>query len=257
MHLNNAIAKNLALTGALAVTTALVAVACAPSEAVSQADFEAVSRQVAAKDQQLADKDNRVAELQKQLADREAATQGQQTILTARSNAPPRPTPTPPPPGFVAPPPPPMPAWYSEPVALYIYADTVTAGPGESQFNVDPDGIPNASCVISSVFRRGMHIVWRFEVVDISTGKRLTDKEMDKAVLRLPHGEERTGRFGRHLSDENWWWSAAWDVPMDYPLGVLDWDLTVTTKDGKKGSFKPWNVSVGDRRIESRTQIVG
>jgi hypothetical protein len=37
---------------------------------------------------------------------------------------------------------------------------------------------------------------------------------------------------------------------------VLDWNLTVTAKDGKTGRFQPWNVSIPARGVEGRTQIL-
>lgn len=245
--------RNLAAVGALGMAASLL-VACA-EEAISKADFEALSQQVAAKSQQLDAKEKEAAELKSKLD--QAAKQT--TLLAAKPDAPLRATPTPAPAGFVPPPPPPIPTSYLQPVDVYIYADTVTAGPGESRFNYDPAGVPNASCVASSVFRRGMHLVWRYEAVDARTGKRLTEAEVENAVVRLPHGEEIKGRFGRHGSadDAPWFWTSAWDVPLDYPMGALDWELVMTTKDGKRGSFKQWKVSIPDRGIESRTQIIG
>ncbi len=246
--------KMMASVGVFGIA-ASVLVACAAEEAISKADFDAVSQQVAATRQQLAAKEKEAADLQSKLD--QAAKQT--TLLAAKPDAPPRATPTPAPAGFVPPPPPAIPASFQQPVALYIYADTVTAGPGESRFNYDAAGIPNPSCVASSVFRRGMHLVWRYEAVETASGKRLTDAEVERAAVRLPNGEELTGRFSRHGAgaDAPWFWTSAWDVPLDYPMGVLDWEIVVTTKDGKRGSFKPWSVSIPERAIESRTQIIG
>lgn len=229
---------------------------------VDQKDYDAVKKQ-------LTDQEGKAAALQKQLSDvqqqaaakaKEAATPAQKVLLASKSvtAAPPRPTPTPLPAGVTPAPPPTPRASFFEPVGLFIYADTVTAGPAESKFNVDATGISAPSCVITSVFSRGMHLVWRFEVIEASSGKRLTAVEVDKAVVRLPTGEEIAGRFGRHGStdDAPWFWTSAWDIPLTYPLGVLDWQLTVTTKNGKTGTYKPWNVSIPERGVEARTQIL-
>ncbi len=108
-------------------------------------------------------------------------------MLGAIPNAPPRPTATPLPPG--APTPAPAPAAVAPPakvVPLYVYVDTVTAGPAESKYTVDA----NLSCVKTGVFKRGMHIVWRMEVVDTSTGKILQAADVRNATLKLPNGEE-------------------------------------------------------------------
>lgn len=218
---------------------------------------------VKASQEKLATKEKEAAELQKQLEAAKAVPglpAGASILLAAKPvPAPtPRPTPTPPPAGYVPPPAPVPPASFSEPLALYIRADTVTSAANESKYNVDATGIPNWACVQTSAFKRGMHLVWRYEVVDTATGKRLTDKEMATAAVRLPTGEEIKGRFGRHGStdDAPWFWTSAWDIPLDYPLGILDWSVQVAAKDGKQGSFKPWAVSIPARAVESRTQIL-
>jgi hypothetical protein len=41
------------------------------------------------------------------------------------------------------------------------------------------------SCTPNSVFKRGMRLVWRFEIVDVSTGKRVTDQD-GATVVRPP-----------------------------------------------------------------------
>ncbi len=251
--------RKLALMGLLGVPALLVA--C--SSGVPQADLDAAKQQLASEQQksaalqqQLSAKIQEAADAQKGLAD---AKKG--VILAAKSVPPPtpRPTPTPPPPGFTPPPPPVPPASFTQALQLYIYADTVTSGAGESKYNIDATAT-NAFplCVQTSVFKRGMHMVWRWEVVDTATGKRLTTNEIDTAVVRLPTGEEIKGRFGRHGStaDAPWFWTGAWDVPLDYPLGVLDWTINAKAKDGKTGTFALWKVSIPERGIESRTQII-
>lgn len=193
------------------------------------------------------------------------ATPASIPILGAIGNAPPRPpaaTPTPVPAGVTPPPPPtPMPPPVVT-VPLYAHIETVTSGPGESKFNVDP----SLSCVKSSLFSRGQHIVWRMEVVDTSTGKILTSDDAT-AKLKLPTGEEVTLRYARHgnpaVADAlaSWFWTAAWDVPMDYPLGTLDYKVTVTTKSGKEVTFgDPIPVRTpnykGDVAMDTRVVIV-
>ncbi len=174
-------------------------------------------------------------------------------ILGGVPNAPPRATPVPPPAGATPPPAPKPPAPMVVP--LYAYIDTVTAGPGESKFNVDA----NLSCVKTSLFSRGMHIVWRMEVVDTTSGKVLQGADVKDATLKLPHGEEFKFRFARHGATEEapWFWTAVWDVPMDYPLGVIDYSVVIGTQDGKSITVKdPLIVSLPARGIETRLTIV-
>ncbi|MBI4494635.1 MAG: hypothetical protein HY690_17805 [Chloroflexi bacterium] len=174
-------------------------------------------------------------------------------ILGGVPNAPPRPTPTPLPAGAVPPPQPQPPA--PRKVPLYAHIDTVTAGFGESKYNVDA----NLACVKTGLFSRGMHVVWRMELVDTSSTQILQAGDVENAVLKLPHGEELKFRFGRHgpTEDSPWYWTTAWDVPMDYPLGVLDYSVTVTTKGGKSVTVRdPLAMSLPDRGMDTRLTIV-
>lgn len=157
---------------------------------------------------------------------------GGNVILRTVPNAPPRATPSPLPPGVTAPPPPTPPA--AKIVPIYAQWDTVTAGNGESKYNVDA----SLTCVKSSVFSRGMHIVWRAEFVDTATGKVLQATDMRTAVLKVGT-EEVTMRFGRHgaTADAPWFWTGAWDVPPTHPLGILSWSFNLTTTGGKAATI--------------------
>lgn len=162
------------------------------------------------------------------------------SLLTTRPNSPPRAAPTPRPPG-VTPPPPPVPNPPQVfPIAFYV--DVVTAGAGESAYNVDA----SMSCVRSGVFKRGMHIVWRMIAVDTSTGKELQGTDMESVLVKLPNGVEKRLGYGRHgpTAESPWFWTGSWDVPPDYPLGKVDYSIVATTKSGKVGTFK--ELTVGD-----------
>lgn len=140
-------------------------------------------------------------------------------------------------------PPPPArttPAFYYEPVGpFFFYVETLTsAGPGK--YGV----ISTVPCVQSGVFKRGMRLVFRYEILDTSTGKRVTDKDGATTRVRLQHGEELVARWAvrgsvNALPDSAWMWDVAWDIPPDYPVGSLDYTITVNTKDGRTGTFIP------------------
>jgi hypothetical protein len=210
--------------------------ACAAG--VSQEDLDAVQQQLTAKEKE-------ITALKEQLKD-------ENVLLSAVPNAPPRPPRPAPKPGDPPPPPPPTPPTH-EVVPLYFYVDTVTAGGGESQYNVDA----SRYCAITSTFKRGMHIVWRMEAVDTSTGMILQAADVKSAVLNLP-GETKDFHFGRHgaSDDAPWFWTAAWDVPPDFPLGILDFNVVVTTNDGKTGTFRQIPVNMLERNIISSLNIV-
>ena len=39
--------------------------------------------------------------------------------------------------------------------------------------------------------------------------------------------------------DAPWTWTAVWNVPADYPLGVLPYSILLKTADGKSATLKP------------------
>ena len=142
-----------------------------------------------------------------------------------------------------APPPPPQlktPASYYEPVGpFFFYVETLTSG-NPNKYGV----IGSEPCVQTGVFKRGMRLVFRFEVLDTSTGKRVTDRDKPSVKVRLPHGEEVPARWAVRgaagaLPDSAWMWDAFWDIPPDYPIGALDYAILVATADGRKVAFSP------------------
>jgi hypothetical protein len=133
------------------------------------------------------------------------------------------------------------PASYYEPVGpFFFYVETLTANTTPNKYGF----APTVACIQSGVFKRGMRLVFRFEVLDTSTGKRVTAKDDATVKVRLPHGEEVTARWAIRgsvaaLPDSAWMWDASWDIPPDYPVGSLDYSIEVSLKDGRKGAFIP------------------
>jgi hypothetical protein len=154
-------------------------------------------------------------------------------VLGVRKEAPP-PPPTPAPPKYTTP------ASYYEPVGpFFFYVETLTStGPSKYGFT------PTQPCIQTGVFKRGMRMVVRFEVLDTATGKRVTDKDGATIKLLLPHGEEVPGRWTIRgsvaaMPDSAWMWDTTWDIPPDYPIGSLDYRILVATKDGRTATFTP------------------
>ncbi len=250
------------------VVSGMALAACAGG--VPQADVDALKEELEAQRKKVGALQEQLSSEEQQAADLQAtvAAAGQpggagnavEVLIGAKvtTPAPPKPTATPLPEGVptpTLPPAPVLPESYTQPVPVFIYADTVI-GSGGTVASVSDNA--KASCILSGVFRRGMQIVFRFEAVDTSTGKKLTDADVDSAVVRLPDGEEIKARFGRHGSTEDapWFWAAGWTIPDDYPLGTLNWEVHVKTRDGKEGTFRQLQVYDDARGTESRTQIV-
>jgi hypothetical protein len=147
------------------------------------------------------------------------------------------------------------PAFYYEPVGpFFFYVETLTSL-NPSRYGV----LSTVPCVQSGVFKRGMRLVFRYEILDTSTGKRITDKDGATTKVRLQHGEELTARWAIRgsaaaLPDSAWMWDVAWDIPPDYPVGSLDYTIVVSTKDGRTGTFVPPIQKTAT--IDSRVRIV-
>ncbi len=131
-----------------------------------------------------------------------------------------------------------IPPSYYEPVGpFFFYVETLTSA-NESKYGYSAV----TPCVQSGVFKRGMRLVFRAEVLDVASGKRITDRDGASVIVRLQHGEEIPARFlprgaVRAVAGTAWMWDVFWDIPPDYPVGSLDYSILVKTKDGRSGTF--------------------
>ena len=90
------------------------------------------------------------------------------------------------PPGQAAPPPTlpvavpeGLPASYGQPVGQYVMYVEVVASAGPSKYGL----LASLGCVQESVFKRGMKAVFRMELYDMTTGKRVTP--LDGAIVKV------------------------------------------------------------------------
>lgn len=118
-------------------------------------------------------------------------------------------------------------------VPVAVSVDSVTSSPGAGLVDA------TAACVQQSVFKRGMHIVFRMSAQDTVTGKALGEAEISDAILQLPSGDELAFKYAKHgkEADSPFFWSTAWDVPMDFPLGAVDYKVVVTTVAGDTATW--------------------
>lgn len=253
----------------LGIAAALpIALAC--SGGVSQVEHDSLKTQVAQEQQkvltlqqQASSKVVEVAQLQQQVATREAESKSAREQLgtlegvkplvytKVQATPTPRPTPTPPPAGYVPPTAvPPDAATVNAVFPFTFYVETLTG-------HQVTDLVQYPSCVPNTQFRRGTHLVWRFEVFDSATGKRVTSLDNPDMKVVLPDGKQITARFSRRGGTGPWTWAAAFDVPRDYPLGTLDYQIVVKA-NGRSGTFDQDDVAIvnKDRGIDSRVQIL-
>lgn len=248
-----------------AVGLSVLAAACGGDSGPSQAEYDQLKAelddtaaeadqyrvQVGGLQDEADELEGQVGALQTQVAEApDSGAEGDVTVLLAAGAVEPPPPPTPAPtlaPGVTPTPAPerptPPPSYY-EPVGDFAgYIETL-ATQRASEYNV----AGTISCVGSTLFIRGQRIVFRYELVDLTTGLRLTDQNAESVKVVLENGDESNGRWsqrgGGRVPDAPWMWSATWDIPLDYKLGGIDYHLEITMKDGRTGTWTPpWLVS--------------
>ncbi len=116
----------------------------------------------------------------------------------------------------------------ASPVALVVQSDTVLSGP----------------CVLSNQFKHGDRVVFRARVIDTATGSALDDKGLKTVEVQLGDGSKLEAVYGGHPPDQvlGYYWTIAWTVPDDYPVGTLGYKIVATNTAGDTGTFLPFEV---------------
>ena len=161
--------------------------------------------------------------------------------LVGVTPAPPMPSEAPPPPDMM----PPIPARFSEPLGPFaMHVETLaSASPSEHGLLATP------GCVTDSVYKRGMKLVFRFEVYDLDNKVRVTSADQSTANVVLPTGETLQGAFfpraapGQPVDTAVWTWVAVWQIPPDYPLGPVIYSIDIATPDGRSASLTPPSIA--------------
>ena len=149
-------------------------------------------------------------------------------VLAASAALAQAPIPTPPGPQNPWPPPP-----SGGKFDIFFYVETVTASPGESIYG----GAAPTRCTQTNFFARRERAVWHIGAVNARTGKYVLPKDVKYAYLKIP-GVKNIGvtfvPHGRDPVTAPWTWTARWDIPPDYPLGVVPFVLVMKLKGWPK-----------------------
>lgn len=92
-------------------------------------------------------------------------------------------------------------------------------------------------CVQASRFLRGEQVVWQIKVVDPSTGKEMKSSQIKKIWVELVDGQVLEAKYGDRPKDNptDGFWAAAWEIPKNYPTGVVDYTIYAEAVDGRTG----------------------
>ena len=105
-----------------------------------------------------------------------------------------------------------------EKLNVFLYVDTVN---GTRPVGAKPRPI---GCTQTNVFQRGEQVVFRIWGSEADTGAVLSTENVKYAYVKLPGQPNLKLNWGAHGSSTNrvWFWTSAWIVPADYPLGSID-----------------------------------
>jgi len=118
---------------------------------------------------------------------------------------------------------------------VFLYVDTV-----QNSHPKNPAVTPTVGCSQTNFFRRGQGVVFRSWGVETKTGLALTPDNVRYFYATIPGvATPLKLNFGAHGAGSNapWFWTVNWDIPNDYPLGIVNYKLFVRMKDGTRTSF--------------------
>ena len=113
-----------------------------------------------------------------------------------------------------------------------------------------PNGITGPVCVLANQFKRKENVVFRIRVRNIG-GQPLDDKNIKGIVVELSDGQKFPAAYRSRpptavraafgLSEPtDYFWSAAWLIPQDYPTGSLSYRVVATDMGGNTQSWTPF-----------------
>jgi hypothetical protein len=129
-----------------------------------------------------------------------------------------------------------------EPQKLFIEGDIVRGN--------TPAGITGPVCVLANQFKRKENVIFRIRVRN-AAGEPLDDKNIKGIVVELSDGQKFQAAYRPRppanvraafgLSEPaDYFWSAAWLIPQDYPTGSLSYRVAATDMQGNTQSWTPF-----------------
>jgi hypothetical protein len=112
-------------------------------------------------------------------------------------------------------------------------------------------GAPGPFCVLNSAFKHLEKVVFRLRIVD-QNGKELDDKGVKSVEVQLPDGKKIEGRYGQHPprgQAADHFWTAAWQIPTDYPSGSFFYKAVVTDMNGQTHTWEPFKIKTSQFNV--------
>jgi len=136
----------------------------------------------------------------------------------------------------------PTPVYTPAPTAVSLATATMNVGLYVDSVNgTRPTGAAPrpVGCTQTNVYKRGEQFVLRVWGSDLTTGDILSTDNVDTAIAMIPGQPTLTLNWGPHgvAGSQVYYWTGAWNIPTDYPLGDLSIHVVYKTDDGKIGTY--------------------
>lgn len=117
---------------------------------------------------------------------------------------------------------------------VFLYADTVNGGRTVGGVRPRPVG-----CTQTTTFKRGEQLVFRIWGTEASTGAILSTENVKYAYVKIPGQPFASLNWGPHgpATARVWFWTAAFFVPADFPLGTTTFRIVFKTESNKFGMY--------------------
>jgi hypothetical protein len=113
-----------------------------------------------------------------------------------------------------------------------------------------PTGITGPVCVLANQFKRKENVIFRIRVRNVA-GEPLDDKTIKGITVELSDGQKFPASYRARppvnvrtafgLTEPlDYFWSAAWLIPQDYPTGSLSYRVVATDTQGNTQSWTPF-----------------
>jgi hypothetical protein len=116
---------------------------------------------------------------------------------------------------------------------VFLYVDTVN-GSRPSGAKPRPVG-----CTQTTTFKRGEQLVFRIWGTEAATGAILSTENVKYAYVKIPGQPFARLNWGAHGAATNrvWFWTAAWNISPDFPLGTTSFRIVFKTESNKFGLY--------------------
>jgi hypothetical protein len=95
------------------------------------------------------------------------------------------------------------------------------------------------ACTQTNVFKQGEQVIGRAFGYQLSDGTVLSMDNVNDAHFTVPGQPNTLLNWGSHgpTGQKVWYWTGAWTIPLDYPLGDINVHMSFTTTGGKSGTL--------------------